>query len=447
MLLALTVTLVLSGSYALPISAPTTSGAIVLQSRAPNDGPSREVITIIYNCIATIIACTYAAIHPNIPPRNAPWWSTLGTRLKITLCALIAPEILILWAMRQRIMAGRIADRYKDKKWTRAHGFFLQMGGFMLRQDNICEVITYDSDKHELKTTSFVGGVGAPRIPEEDINDRNKRDYLSKALVIAQTTWFLVQCLARRIQGLGLTGLELVTLAYAVLNWLTYFLWWDKPHDVGRPMYFNVHGVLVPGPEEGNGEVGASVKALMANPTRKREGFLHTIVEMVLIGTFAAIFKPFWDMIQQEKPSKSGQDVGPFYAAPLEKADRIITIISCGILGIVFGVIHVLGWWFYFPTNIERSLWRSASIAITVVPALVAFVEMLITIFMDKSARRRSGFNVLFPMVVIPVLVISSITYTVARLYLIVQPFVGLRSLEPATFLDIEWNKFVPHIQ
>ncbi|KAJ2929677.1 hypothetical protein H1R20_g7406, partial [Candolleomyces eurysporus] len=73
-------------------------------------------------------------------------------------------------------------------------------------------------------------------ITEEEIRDRSKGDELAKAFVIVQTTWFVVQCIARGVQRLTVTELEIVTLAYAALNGAMYFFWWDKPLDVQCPV-------------------------------------------------------------------------------------------------------------------------------------------------------------------------------------------------------------------
>ena len=61
-------------------------------------------------------------------------------------------------------------------------------------------------------------------------------DTLSKGLVIVQTSWFILQCIARRAVGLPITELELVTVAFAALNFVTYALWWNKPLNVVYPM-------------------------------------------------------------------------------------------------------------------------------------------------------------------------------------------------------------------
>ena len=74
--------------------------------------------------------------------------------------------------------------------------------------------------------------IGFPLISEKEIQDRSKGDGLSKALAIVQTTWFIAQCISRKVQGLTITEIELVTVAFAFLNGIMYFLWWSKPVGV-----------------------------------------------------------------------------------------------------------------------------------------------------------------------------------------------------------------------
>ena len=71
-----------------------------------------------------------------------------------------------------------------------------------------------------------------PIVTREEIQDKSKGDAVTKALVVLQTTWFLLQCAARGSQRLALTELELATAAFALLNIIIYALWWDKPLDV-----------------------------------------------------------------------------------------------------------------------------------------------------------------------------------------------------------------------
>ena len=85
--------------------------------------------------------------------------------------------------------------------------------------------------------------IAVPMVKEEIIKDRSKGDGLSKALVIIQTTWFITQCITRRAEGLIITQLELITVAFAILNGTMYYLWWDKPLNVQStiPVYLLAH--------------------------------------------------------------------------------------------------------------------------------------------------------------------------------------------------------------
>ena len=102
-----------------------------------------------------------------------------------------------------------------------------------------------------------------PKITAADIEDRSKGDALSKIIAILQTTWFIVQCIARGQQKLALTELELVTLALASLNAMTYAIWWYKPLGVQEPVkiYLKVEKEKIEHADE-VGWVGASLMIL-----------------------------------------------------------------------------------------------------------------------------------------------------------------------------------------
>ena len=78
--------------------------------------------------------------------------------------------------------------------------------------------------------------IDIPHLTSEDIEDRSKGDALSKIIAILQTSWFIVQCIARGQQRLAITELELVTLALASLNAVTFGIWWHKPLGVQEPV-------------------------------------------------------------------------------------------------------------------------------------------------------------------------------------------------------------------
>ena len=239
----------------------------------------RSVWDIVWSCLVTIFACSWVSVHPNITGKNGPWRKKYLHRLELMAWAIIAPELLLNWAMRQWLGARRLAKKYKgayitgyqfdvyifthgvEKGWTKTHGYFIQMGGFML-YDTECKKPIGVLYSERLEKLLEEEQIDMPTIDEEDIQDRSKGDGLTKALVIAQTTWFIMQCIARRVQGLVVTELELVTLAFATLNSVMYFLWWNKPLDVESTCPVYLKRARVEG--ENNGEKGSYNKLLVA---------------------------------------------------------------------------------------------------------------------------------------------------------------------------------------
>ena len=80
------------------------------------------------------------------------------------------------------------------------------------------------------------GKIELPTVTVEEIEDRSKADGFSKTIALGQTLWFVAQCIARSAQHLDLTLFELLTLSFAILNGVMYFLWWNKPMDVRCPV-------------------------------------------------------------------------------------------------------------------------------------------------------------------------------------------------------------------
>lgn len=75
-----------------------------------------------------------------------------------------------------------------------------------------------------------------PDITAAELDDRSTGDALSKLIAIIQTSCFILQCIARGQQNLAITELELVTLALASLNAVTFLFWWYKPLALGEPV-------------------------------------------------------------------------------------------------------------------------------------------------------------------------------------------------------------------
>jgi hypothetical protein len=69
----------------------------------------RKLFDIVWGCLATIFACTWVSVHPNVPPPRRNWLALLWCRLKMMLAAVVAPELIVAFAARQFLVARRFS--------------------------------------------------------------------------------------------------------------------------------------------------------------------------------------------------------------------------------------------------------------------------------------------------------------------------------------------------
>ncbi|KAG1809663.1 uncharacterized protein BJ212DRAFT_1279256 [Suillus subaureus] len=224
-------------------AAPTTNTTNTATSdsfKAPSF-TTRTIWSIISSSVLTLFACTYSAIHPNIPSLKDSPLRLLRRRLGIMIMALIAPELIITWAMRQLISARHVTRQFKESEYFKTHSFFVLMGGFMLHVDGK-PYLTLQPD-HILKLIRKEC-IDVPTLTADQIQDKSKGNAISKGLVMLQVAWFVMQLITRAIYHLETTQLEAGTLAFAVLNFLTYTVWWNKPLNVRcpHPVYWKSTG-------------------------------------------------------------------------------------------------------------------------------------------------------------------------------------------------------------
>ncbi|KAJ7891623.1 hypothetical protein B0H14DRAFT_2496750, partial [Mycena olivaceomarginata] len=267
---------------------PPSIAARASRSSCPDAENCRTTWNIVWSCLVTIFSCTWVAVHPNIPRPVSTremslvqrlrhsLWEFLSNRMLLFVVALLVPEYILAWAIRQRLRAREIAQEHKGIRIGRLlTDFFVIMGGFhlfkppsptpeetgrLLQQASIVDPpspsISGDTfrlpprepihDPHEdheplrmlTEYDLFRSGNDYQFIvpTEDEIKDRSKSDWLAKSIALIHTTWFLVQCFARGNQRLAITELEIVTGAYAMMNFTIYFFWWKKPLNIGCPV-------------------------------------------------------------------------------------------------------------------------------------------------------------------------------------------------------------------
>ena len=372
------------------------------------------------------------------------------------------------------------------------------MGGFKLYDEN-GPVRTLEPQ--ELQSLARKGEIDFPRITEKEIRDRSKGDVLSKGLVVIQTSWFILQCIARRIERLPITKLELVTLAFAALNFVTYALWWNKPLDVQCPVC--VLKKQRKGKTEERKEADESSTQSPDDEKSERSGGQGTDTMAVLGMLLAAIGSAIWNaiVIVRKTPDAIGRATGTIVHAIQDAIQRSVKYVrrhrwrtlwigvegaaehgmdpvfsiaamgaggagvgtmfyagdsggvsdwSIGIAGAViatiFGAIHCVAWSFQFPSHAEQLIWRMASLSITCSPMVLVFVALGFRLLegLDSDTPRWLK-NVLG----VPSLIGmfgSLVLYVLSRVALLVIALMSLRSLPPGAYETVHWTTFIPHV-
>jgi len=393
-------------------------------------------------------------MHPNIPSPDERWPRLAVRRAGLMLLALFVPEAVIGWALRQRLAAATLAKKHKREGWTITHGFFATMGGFMEYEGNTPIRVLLPE---QLESYSLTGNGDFPRIAKAEIEDRSKGDAISKGFVMLQTGWFVTQCIARGVQGLPITELELVTVAFAALNFVIYVIWWDKPLHVQRGVrvYKKRRTEETASVDDGDVEeatVGfwaAFVDALsdlpvaiVRGPSINKHDF-DSWLARVLTWPFS---KPLYIMIGPGWDEEHEKRVNTFYPAGWDMmptkfawfSNLLVIAITVG-----FGGIHCIGWTFDFPSSTERTLWRVASLSITCVPVAIIPLSGLAFQIGRFFNACHDNFGDLCG-ITTGILLLS--LYILSRLALLVLPFLCLRSLSPAAFHVVHWISFIPHI-
>ncbi|PVF91504.1 hypothetical protein CPB86DRAFT_878488 [Serendipita vermifera] len=413
----------------------------------------RKLNDVIWSCLTTIFACTWLTQHPNIPPivdhRDIGFSRKYLLRIRRFLrhqivpflVVLTAPEWVLAWALQQRLVANQIVKE-GGQGWTRTHGFFVTMGGFhaFTRENKEKPRVTCDSDtpwyplhRREVMELFKKGDIELPL--EAEIQDKSKTDWLAKALVILQTGWFVVQCIARGVAHLPLSELEIVTLAYTTMNVGIYAAWWDKPRNVDRPIR-----VYIPR------DIAEEMKSQGVQRREQKDIWQYiftNIIKSIMPGS----------TVKDDENLAGYTGVPTFYmGSPTDSSDTTGPVVVSSAVGTVFGAIHCIAWPYPFPSQAERILWRLSSMAIIGVPALVFIGIKVFGLILDELPETRwwslvkkaiQEFIYFFLGIFV---FLGPLLYVVSRVITFVLAFKTLGSLPSNAFYTIPWTKWIPHI-
>ncbi|KAI0062799.1 hypothetical protein BV25DRAFT_1825343 [Artomyces pyxidatus] len=431
----------------------------------------RTRYTIIWSSLVTIIACVWTAIHRNIPrPKGRTHWfrhalDRVLEAAKIVVVTLLVPEWVLAWALRQYLSArtfgrelqkaceqttqektsvgensdtgererpgsrssdhgtvgvdqqpdhspllpGKYDGHLKDDDLTTRHGFYTIMGGFHLYDKG---QPIHPLSQNEVLDLVKTGDIVPPT--DEELRGWSQGDTLSKTIAVVQTLWFFVQATARHLEGLPITQLEVMTLAYATMTVAMYFAWWCKPKNVGVPTRVTVkmpHDL----PE--------------AIPVKPQKWYWHVV--SVISGT------------QDHKVDlRTQHNVPIFYSGGTGDEIELYADIIALFAATGFGAIHFAAWRYVFPSGVEEIIWRVSSVVIVAVPVLLlAILQPWMSLTGLKG--RPTGWKPSEALTY--VVIVSGLIYVTARMLLIALAFSTLRSLPNDAYQSVQWTLLIPH--
>ncbi|CAI6309122.1 unnamed protein product [Periconia digitata] len=376
-------------------------------------------------------------------------WTSLVS-IGISTYTMLCLNFPLTYAAGQWSRAKQSVKAFKDSgcdDWHLRHAFFADMGGFVL---HVRGADPFPLNALQLSWLVRRGYVEYPKITRQEVWDKSKQDTFTKVVTAFQVGYLIVQCIARAIQGLAITTLELNALSIVVCSLMTSYAWLHKPADVQTPIH--IHSSY-------------SLEDMIGN----RSWDLTPLDFVDENGPgYSVNVQPFMKMpvIAPERPIQRIPN-DRFPTNPYGAQEYLLCLAT-----LIFTGIHVAGWNFDFPTNIERLLWRISSLLLFGITVAFWFFEIIASwvrlgrwkaIYLyvfDREGLRKHNRRMLQrqqtlvkrSMTELPLLwefatiTPLAIVYGVARLYLIVESFAELRNIHGSAYVNVEWINFVPHV-
>ncbi|KAL8791243.1 MAG: hypothetical protein Q9213_000200 [Squamulea squamosa] len=320
------------------------------------------------------------------------------------------------------------------------------MGGFIL---NPPDYSRFPVDAHQIRYLVANGFMKFPVIDSEAIWDKNKADTFVRTLTSVQVLWFTLQCIGRAAQHLSISTFELDMVAFVLCTFPTSYFWRHKPLDVSTTitLFLNdgvqVRDILQLAGEAAN-EPFKFTPLDFVNPAPDPYEPLDSVV-WALQYLFGLAADPKHGHITTFKNTSR---MGP-------KRVSVIDITVLSVITATYVTIHIIGWNFTFPTPTEQILWRVASLVLLGSPFSYGVLFLLVTSQLSIFCRlfrvpQTNTATQLFERMhtILQYLIAAGWvgTYGIARLYIIVEAFVGLRALPAGVFQGVEWSNFFPHV-
>jgi hypothetical protein len=318
------------------------------------------------------------------------------------------------------------------------------MGGFMLQSP---DVPSFPVDSEQLAYLVEGKYLPYPAVDEKTIWDRNKADRFARLITSVQITWFVIQCLARWVQRLAVSTLEITTFATILATLNSLFFWYHKPLDVRKPIILRTESRIA--------------DILINAGDRACEPYSRTPLDFLKSPPArTSLVAPFWfgmgvvvnfDKESRSRPIKRFGNSKTWPPAGITTRETLYGVL----FEFVYFGVHLVGWNQLFPTQAELYLWRASNLVL-----LGLLVAYLITIPVGVVSSRPFSRRWLAKEVDTPLEVAAQLprwaqviihvpilaAYLSARSYILLEGLISLRALPLKAYVDITWANFLPHI-
>ncbi|KXN83130.1 hypothetical protein AN958_01801 [Leucoagaricus sp. SymC.cos] len=461
----------------------------------------RTMQGIIWSCLATIFACTWVSMHPNVPDPRFSAWQRLCERFKLLFYALTGPELVAVWAYRQKMMATKYAKYYNDhfklnppsrpkckrfsiewsrskwqgskewfpskwqgikewfrpsekrkareydRAWTTTHGFLFEMQGLECFQDGRPLAIQpyYPDENPSFSLPELVGRTAVVCHPRQLLHqfDISEEEIKDKSKGDGFTKFVAIcQTLWFMIQCIArwVTHLHVTDLEVVTLAFtFANIMIYCLWWNKPQNMTMAIR-VDRPDSRDQENKIGSGPNSV-AQQTVDRTWFFR-------IAHFLSFLASFVMIIGMD----SGSYISPearirFYTSDKKGNQSRRVAFMTSVVGMVFGGVHLIPLWLSsFPSFRKKRLWIMSTIIIIYVPLGFANVSWVVRRLLRQLRYPPSTVPHRTSFLLTTMTVVMWFYYISCRSILIYLAFDNLRFLPPDAFLNVEWSTYFPHI-
>jgi hypothetical protein len=266
-----------------------------------------------------------------------------------------------------------------------------------------------------------------PKITKKEIGDKSKADRLAKTIAGSQAAWLVAQVIARGVQHLPVTLLELSTVALISCTTATAFFWFQKPLGVETPTDVYLETSMAQILQLAGDDIKASYRDM---PLDFVESQLYTSSQFPLHQSWGVQERPLPRIPNDRDPQLHNLSI-----------ILVVTIPTAA-----FSLLHLIAWHFDLPTKAELLLWRWTCVSMSIILGTYCATEVASIIaqgYTTSGLTTLNGYKLRWPTNIL--FLVPGSLYMCARLIVIVEIVISMRLLPAGCFETLQWTQLIPH--